>query len=252
LNEGDLAVPPYAPLEFTTPRVRHSRSTNRFATTSTGLNLRYRTSSQTNAWVETNLPVVTAFDQRTNQNIVVWVDTKHVSRTNGEIYVHPGFRSTDILNVGSKLSPTNTSPPTETHPAGYTWDMETDNIVGVACGDVYYAETYNCLLAWQDRGMPWGRVLYTFFRVDTNNQIEWMGTSYVLSDSRTSSGVQAAYMKGFQMVWKGWLGDGNIVERRLTSTTSSLQYTRSEELVVDSPTYLYVLRDWYPVPTKNF
>ena len=251
LDEGS----PVGPSETYPPNVYTLRSSNLLQTGYTGW-LR-RTVGGGTSLVQTNIPPAAAYDPWSGQIVVAWVDTEYGGTSpptaNGEIWVHAGFDGTYTMTAGDKLDSGNTSIASANHPSGANYNFETNRPVAIACGDEFWGSSYNCLLAWQEREVPTGRVAYTYFRVGANDVIEWYGNAYIRSGSRTVSGVQAAYTENrFRMAWKEWLGGDAVVSTWTTSYTGwSSVAERAATGIVDPPTYLYRSHVPYPAPDRN-
>lgn len=237
-QEGYAAGVYYEP-----PRLLSGYSTDLFSGTSQ-LKLTRCTNStcSSSTQVKSHLPLAITYDPESDLMITVRVDTAHVGNfQRGSIWVHPGFYSTSKLNQGSKLSSMTTQPPSESHPF-FEYAMETELPLGVACTSRTDTYPFNCLLAWSDRGIYNGRILYTYFRVGSNGGIDWHPNSWARSGSQTNSGVQAAYgWERFRMTWKKRFG-ADTVEYTSTMgdyTSWTWPQERSAAGIVDIPTYLY-------------
>lgn len=192
-----------------------------------------------------HIPITMAWDEYSDTTVVARVRTSR-SSTQGQVWIYPGFHGTSLykLRKGTKLTGTG---PTETFD---TWDYsyKTDFPVGMACAPDRSDVDYNCLIAWQDRGIPDGSILYKYFRINpTTKAIEWRsGNTSKRAGSLSSSGVSAAYFDGsFWMTWKRAIVGGGDINH--TRTTTSCDYTCWSSFtphfrgdIADPPTWFYV------------
>lgn len=242
------------------PLAEYARSDDYFATTAT----------QTYAWcdswsgttctqhfdIATHVPLVSAWDPASETSVFVRVQTSRGSGDEAEIKVHPGFFGSYrwLLNDGETVSDNVSTWPSAHSNPDWDWLGETEVAPGVACADDKFA-TYNCIIAWQERGVPEGRVLYTYFYVDDSvspPDLKWHGEARIMPTSRTVSHVSAAFMADgsgsddrFWVTWKEWHSDSEV---RVASTDSSgstyWSWFTSDgpsngSEVVDPPTYQF-------------
>lgn len=193
--------------------------------------------------VPSHLPIVVAYDPISGQDVHVRVDTIRDSTHEGAIFVHPGLKAPNTLREGSRLDENTTLPNINMHPWDYTG--RTFSRVGVACADSVPAHFngFNCLLAWVDRGVPEARVLYTYFRIDQNNQVQWRGNSYRRSGAHALGGVSAAYFANrFHMAWKSTSSADSIATTSNNNAVTGwtpVAYDYTSKPVVDYPTWVY-------------
>ena len=146
------------------------------------------------------------------------------------------------------MSPANVTVPGDpygTQPA-FNYTLKTDTAPGIACGTSWLLQGANCMLAWQDRGIPDGRILYTWFSINpATGDIVWQGTVGVRGSAFTVGNVSAAYFDGeYWLAWKtlGTVSDAAWTHRpassNLFSGWSTTQYM-GRSRVVDAPTWLY-------------
>lgn len=244
--------------DFSPPPVRYRRSDNWFVNSISTQLQEHQT--PTNIKLQSSVGVSTAWDQVSENTVFVVVDSdKNDSLKNGRIRVLPGFYngSEYILNPGSYLED-HTSPPSDPYTTNPDFDytLRTDTSPGVACSDNTINQAYNCILAWQDRGIPDGRILYTYFRVNSiTHAIEWQGTAWARSGVYTVSDVSAAWFKvpqsssgpwvgAFWLAWKTLGPDPDVAYvSRLESSGyasgwSSAAFMQADH-VVDAPTWGY-------------
>lgn len=125
-----------------------------------------------------------------------------------DLFVFPGHFDSSyymVLNNWKQFNNHSAEFPSVSGPWRFTG--QTPFAPSIACGDV---GTYNCLMAWVDRGTWNGAVLYTYFRINTlTNQVEfvpdsnghhvawWRGTT----DTASRPSV-AFFADKFWMAWK--------------------------------------------------
>ena len=209
------------------------------------------TSTSSSERLQTHIPVVSAWDPRSGETMFVSVETKRAQVVNnGRLRIHAGMLSTtnNRIRRGSRL----TSSGQDVQSSGtYPYNLETDTIPAVACagqGESDYLTDFNCILAWVDRGAPNGRILYTYFRHDTNetDRIEWQGQVRRLPGTNVNSvsGVSAMFsMNQFFLAFKTMDSspDIKIVKRARSSSYfsgwSTINIYRGD--VQDPPAWLY-------------
>jgi hypothetical protein len=210
--------------------------------------------------LSSHIPSTTAFDPVSGKTIFVHVNTATGNRSiYGDIWVHPGFKEPHFnytLAEGFRLGaggvpamPASPFPTSGTcSPANTCWNYspKTDVAVGVACGDNTIHFPYNCLLAWQDFSVPTGRVLYTYFRVNTSGgtTVEFHPNAWARGGSQTVSSISAAYFAGkYYMAWKKTTAPARVT-RNINDSTSytgwgtPIDHTPTNHLAAP-PTWLY-------------
>jgi hypothetical protein len=193
--------------------------------------------------LQSHIPLVVANDAYTNTDVYVRVADTHLLG-GGTIHIHPDLNGSSRTNLraGSMLSAVNTTVP-NSHSPIWNYRRQTDFAPAVACAPNRDVFAFNCILAWADRGVPNGRVLYTYFRVNTaTNQIEWHGTSWARGGSQTTSHISAGYFGDrFWLGWKEW-NSGEPPTRTWTSsgyTSWSTPEAIDIQNIIDPPTFLY-------------
>lgn len=125
------------------------------------------------------LPLVPAYNPVSNRTIYAKSRASSTRSAVGEdLFVYPGHLSyaTTVLKFPTAFSTGNPSLPAVSGP--WKFNGKSSFAPSVACADASYGLTYNCMLAWVDRGMWNGAVLYTYFRVNTStDQIEFVKNS---------------------------------------------------------------------------
>ena len=236
-------------LDYDPPQIRYFRSDNFFASEYAG-SFQYEQCSDGNCTVdvgiESHIPFVSAWDDHSGNTIFVKVGTDRNYTGHGEIDVFPGFHSSTNglqLKPPSRLS-TNRTSPTDSF-ADFSYTRKTDVAPGVACAPDRNNFDYNCMIAWVDRGIMQGRILYTYFRID-NNAIVWSPNHGVFVRSGTSSfsHISAAFFNGsFWLAWKTIDGDINYCRTDSNETDWDPIVSLSRTKVVDPPTWTYVPED---------
>jgi hypothetical protein len=226
------------------PALRYVRSDNIFEANDPWGNYR-SCESWTNCLsapvLRSHVPLLSTYDPQSDVTVFAHVETDRDSQADhGVIYLHPGFRGSSnyLLSPGSRTADFIQAPS-----GGYT--LRTDAAPALACSsdDLSPNEPYNCLLAWTDRGEMNGRVLYTWFRVNSSGRLEYDGRVYVRSWAYSAGNVSA-----------GIASDGSFLLAWKTSRPSDVAYTVNagacrtcwgsvtklgRERVVDAPTWLY-------------
>lgn len=92
--------------------------------------------------------------------------------TEGRVSLHPGYRGAyDVINTRFLAQTVLTTWPVSTLPP-WNFTGRTDFSPAITCSDYNpYNSWHNCLLAWVDRGVPGGVILYAYFRVTNGNTI---------------------------------------------------------------------------------
>lgn len=209
---------------------------------------RYRNGS-TEVDLRSHRAMATAWDPAVNRTIFAWVSSNRSSREiGGNVLVSAGFYNS---SWGTLTSPVNFSTlshtmPTFTGQGVYAHNGRTNVSPAITCGPVEHAGTYNCMLAWTDRGIPRGRVLYAYFRNTTgtpdfykvggNVQVWARGTT----DTVTSPAL-GFFNNTFHMAWKrahtSAFGIQYAWRTAAYATWSSTSTVASN--AIDSPTYLF-------------
>lgn len=241
------------PTTHTSPLVRYVRSTSNTYTSffidtyGSYISRCLNGSCSSTTYLDSHVAVSTAWDQISNSTILSRPRT-NPDYSSGYVYLYPGIYPGTINHVRQGNFLGSSDKPADGYDL-WSYEHKTDFPVGVACAPSQTGIEYNCLLAWQDRGVPNGSVLYKYFRVSPiTHQIEWRpGPSTVRSSAKAQSGVSAAYFNdAFWLVWKEPAsGGGNVVH---TKTTSPSCYTCWSSPVVltgaaniaDPPTWMYV------------
>lgn len=229
------------------PEARYRRSTDMWDSSVWG---RYRRCLDANCNssenISSSVPVVSAYDPYSDTDVVVTVaDTDDVN--GGQIVVHPGFASVTRLNLGAELNSSNTSMTPSSGKPLFFYSFQTDFTPGVACAPNRSEHAYNCVLAWNDRMRLNGRIMYTYFRVNGSNQIEWQGTAWSRAGTLTASNVSAGYFSdAFWLGWKAWTNPHKVAWTMnqgggYTAWTSVDTETRAS--IVDPPSFAYVADD---------
>lgn len=202
--------------------------------------------------LQSHLPLMHFWDPASERTLTLRVDTTPsttgVADTHGRIFIHPGFTTStsNRLRFPSELTPQNTALPAS--PTNHPYLAETDTIAGAACGPSLAETHFNCLLAWVDRGVPRGRVLYTWFRVDDSQPggISWLGTASYRSGTNSVSGVSVGFTEGhFDIATRRTdLVNPDIrINSKPNSTTgyfsSWTQVDIGRTKVFDNPTWIY-------------
>lgn len=247
------------------PRWFYLRSDDFFAS---GVSTNYREcsnagcSSQTD--IRSHVSLVAAYDEVSDTSVFASVDTSRyldqtdVSLTShGQIKVYPGFNSGNhLLRTADTLSNAGGVPADPYDGLGgnpnWNYTQRTDVAPALACAPPEAGWTYNCLLAWVDRGTPDFKVLYTYFRINpTTKDIEWKSLAvppyfqdvWAIADAMTYSHISAAFFNGrFHLAWKSTY-PGADVEYTSTSTMTGwdpMIYISNSGGVVDPPTWGYV------------
>lgn len=207
--------------------------------------------------LESNISMNAAWDETSGNTVFAHVSTTDPYYSSGAITLYPGFYggSNYLLRQGVTL-PTGSLPSTAGAEANWSYQARTDVQVGIGC--LHDPGTlYPCILAWNDSGVLNGKVLYVFFKVNTNNEIEWYGgsnpTVYIRSGSDTSGPPAVGYSPYDEKLWLAWResgANGTIKRVPQYGTYSSWYYydtITSADYIVDHPTFLYsprVAREW--------
>jgi hypothetical protein len=195
---------------FDAPYLTQQKFSTTFATSSTVDWWRCTTSTCTTL-IEARsfLPLVPTYDPVSGRTAyALSLAMSQRSQPREDIVVFPGhFDSTFymVLNDWKLFNNFRAEFPSVSGPWRFTG--QTPFAPSIACGDV---GTYNCLMAWVDRGTWNGAVLYTYFRINTStNQVEfvpdsngnhfawWRGTT----DTASRPSV-AFFADKFWMAWK--------------------------------------------------
>ena len=237
-----------APYIADPPSIDYIRSNNFFASQNSGP-YRYEICANeptctTTFGIKSHIPFVSAWDNVSENTVFVGVDTDRDNfNGHGEIDVYPGFRDTNnnqLLRSPSRLS-VNRTPPTDNY-TDFNYTLKTDVSPAVACAPNRNVFDFNCILAWVDRGITDGRILYTYFRID-NNEIIWSNTHgvFVRSYTKTFNNISASFFDG--SFWLAWKTIGNDISYCRTDTGETDWddvVTKTRSKVVDPPTWIYV------------
>lgn len=191
--------------------------------------------------LRSSVPLVGAYDPYSNTDIMVSVlNTDSVN--GGIMMIHPGFQTATRLKAGSILFTHNTTlTATYLNPL-FDYSFLTDFAPGVACAPDRSEFDYNCLIAWNDRMVPNGRIHYTYFRINGAGQVEWHGTAWTRGGSYTASHISAGYFSDrFWLGWKDWTNPQKVAWTYNNGSYSS--WSQVERLnrprIVDPPSFAY-------------
>lgn len=200
----------------------------------------------------THLPIQTAWDPVSGTTIYAVVDTQRTySAAHGRVRVHAGTYSSTVPNLlNGRTLPTLMMPADEypgTSP-NFNYTGKTDFPVGVACAPAAAGLASNCILAWADRGVPNGRMLYIFFKVQGGQAVFATGTPNVGvipgSNAKSLDGVAVAYFAGkFWIAWKtidATHHDIGYVTFIPPTNFSNVAYISDATPVVELPAWSYV------------
>jgi len=232
---------------FDPPQIEYIRSNNFFISQNSGPLEYERCSNVTcvsDSIIESHIPFVSAWDNVSGNTVFVQVNTDRSSFNNhGEIDVYPGFFSNSNnqkLRLPSRLS-SNRNPPSDSY-SDFNYTLKTDVAPAVACAPNRNNFNFNCILAWVDRGIVDGSILYTYFRIDNNN-IVWSTTHgvFVRPYTRTLNNISAAFFnESFWLAWKTIENDIKYCRTNSSETNWNGIITKTRSKVVDSPTWIYV------------
>lgn len=131
----------------------------------------------------------------------------------------------------------------------FRYEQETDVGVGVTCAPVsgeietLFFGSFNCLLAWSDRGTPSYQINYTYFRVKTSGSITFYPFPLVLDGAQSVSDLSAAWFSdAFHLAWKDQsfpVGVRKAINDTATLTGWTVDSNVYGDDVVDPPTFLY-------------
>lgn len=197
-------------------------------------------------FAQSYVPFNTVLDPISNELVSVLV------LPTGEIklfaYLYDSMSHPSLHLEGPSSVESNLSPPSEGFSL-YQYDMRTFYAPKVVCReDVPSAfNGFNCLLAWVDRGIPLGNVLYTYFKVDASGTypaISWHGNVYVLPFSKAVGHLSAgAFYDLFWLTYKSATGTTDAkVEYVVNSMGSRTNWglpsdISSSGVIIDSPTW---------------
>ena len=196
--------------------------------------------------LQSSVPIAHTRDHDSDLDIMVTV-TDTDQHLGGQINVHPGMEDGSTIRAGSTVSEENTEFP---RPEGYTYFPYrplTDFKPAVACGKNTLYE-YNCLLAWAPRGALNGRIVYTYFRYDSENDaIDWLGEAWGRAGSRTRGHVSAGWFEDkFWIGWKDWVRDHTVKRTHSIEPGCYTCWSDAEAPdnpaptgIVDPPTFYY-------------
>lgn len=144
-------------------------------------------------YVRTALPVKSAYDNISNEDVYVSVNTNWDSVISNSgyqtdymsIYLHPGMIETspytyETLREGLRLDTANMDAPNSSY-SNWSYLAKSSFEPAVACAPNRNTYAYNCLVTWHDVGPPDGAVLYAYFRINDDSTygkvIEWRKNS---------------------------------------------------------------------------
>lgn len=200
-----------------------------------------------------HVPVTTAWDDYSGTTVYISVDTTRPHSGSGDIYVHAGHHTKgyNYLRTGIKVASTAVPATSGSH-AQWAYELRTDVLPGVACANNRSVFSYNCLLAWHDRGVMGGDILYLYFRINSATKaVEFYqenGTPkiWIRGTSDTVTGVAAMYdtYDGFWLTWKTRGKPAKIAKTNnpgpsYASNWSATTYTTPDDYIVDPPSFLY-------------
>jgi hypothetical protein len=105
--------------------------------------------------------LVGAYDPYSDTDVMVSVRFTDLV-AGGQIFVHPGFFNATRLFPGAMLGAANTTHTASLSNPLFDYSFQTDFAPGVACAPDRSVFPYNCILAWNDRMVPNGRIHYTY------------------------------------------------------------------------------------------
>jgi hypothetical protein len=240
-------VPNYWSESAFPPRQRYIRSTGYFqsGTTVVGTYQELKTISTwpvlVQTWVDVhgNIPMTTAWDAYSGRTVFARVDTDPDSGGGG-IWLYPGLVDSTYKLQGGEQMPSSTAADPY---YSFNYRNRTDQRVGVACAPNRNTFAYNCILAWNDRGIPDANLLYRYFRLN-GGDVEWSSDAPAKrSGADTNSAVSAAFINGyFYLAWKDRNGN---VEYTKNSGTNYFSWTTTQTVgtnfsVVEPPAWYYV------------
>lgn len=226
------------------PRLRYVRSEDVFQSSISGTLFQCDNPSCTSvSEIRTSVPLSHTYDLSSRNDIFVSVqDTdKH---SGGIIAVHVGMESVNLIGHGVEMNVHNTSLPA----VNSYWQHShwTDFKPGVACAPDRERFYYNCLLAWAPRGTLNGRVLYTYFYYDNEDEtIYWHGTSYARGGTLTRAHVSAGWFNDtFWLGWKHWTYPSRVMRAYNTGAGYGTWSAASgpggdHSSMVEPPTFFY-------------
>lgn len=201
--------------------------------------------------IQSHRPMAVTWDPAVNKTIFSWVHSNRTSvEIGGEIEVSAGFYGSSqfILAPKVRLSSVAGGFDFPAHGSGeFDYLARTNVSPAIACGPVAQAGTFNCILAWLDRGIPSGRILYTYFHNSTGNPVFYKEGGKVkvwaMSNLDSVTAPTAAFFNNtFHIAVKrasvGW-SSHSVVYGYRTSGLSTWTVKLVPGRAVDSPTYLY-------------
>ncbi len=251
-NSNFIQPPTVEQEDYTLPKIKHTRSEDRF---DTGTQESYKhcgSPSNSNCIsnsnvIQSHIPFASAWDEASGNTIFVSVDTSNgdLGRM-GEIDVYPGFAANlrSHLRFPSRVASFLVGSFPSTGLAEYNFTGRTDRAPAITCANTHsaFSHGYNCMLFWIDNGDPLNNILYTYFKINTLNKIEWRGSVYKLNASSISHLSAAYFADKFWIAWK--TPNGNIKYRhRTTGLNPSWSITESISrggAVITPPSWFYV------------
>jgi len=202
-----------------------------------------------------HVPMTTAWDAASGNTLFVRVNTTKGDADYGQISIHPGLYNGGPYTLRSATAlPYTANVPTESYTnPGFVYEKRTDTHVAVTCAPDRNEWDYNCLLAWQDIGIPNGRVLYDYFNVtcagelcgvNFRGSITARGTEGATATS-TVAGLSAAWFDGrFWLTWKSYDGTPQVFYNNGGFGGSYGAWYQSSlslpSMAISPPTFLYV------------
>lgn len=176
--------------------------------------------------MSSSIPISAAYDPISEQSIFLAVNTIRGGSNHGEIRIYPGHYTPGSnphrLQRGDYLSDVLYLP-ADDHPT-FSHSGKTYVAPAIACADERVFGNYNCVVAWQDRGIPQGSILYALFTVNPNDDddILWAANSWELPGATSVSHLSMAYTASHGKFWITWLdADDSFAEVRYSSNDGS-------------------------------
>lgn len=189
-----------------------------------------------------HVPLSSAWDPVSGKSIFAGVNTTRGNALEGGIKVYPGLRSGYRDLERAEYAHSNVSTPIDSFTL-WNYTLRTYWGVAVSCANSVGSgmNSFNCLLAWIDRGIPDNRILYTWFRIN-GTDVVWQGTTYVRSGANPISHLSAGHFNN--KIYLTFRSNGStmqagIMSHSLTSYTdwSTVSYeSGSSGYIIDAPT----------------
>lgn len=207
--------------------------------------------------LQSNIPPAFAWDAVSQNSVLTAVATTRSAgygeTDSGEIFIYPGVASDapgeTVFRLGSRLG-ANRTPPADSY-SGFDFTLKTDVSPAVTCApsSPWLGQSYNCMLAWVDRGILEKRILYSFFRINTSfavDFIEWEPGSpnvYGLEFSQgvsSNASVSAGYFADrFWIAWKSTDNDVCYISTTALTPNWGNKVCLGRSNVVDPPSWHY-------------